>query len=274
MTSPAERFLIDFHARHAGATALALGQLPVTCDGRAFPSSYELLAAQVPAAATALLDVACGDGYLLSLIAGQRPAIELTGVDMSGEELAAAGSRLQRRATLRRCRAQELPFEDGSFDVVVSHLALMLMDDSPLVLAEIRRVLAKPGTLAAMIGSAMPASAALDLYRDLLKPLLAESAAVVPLGDKRWRTPEGIGPMLEAAGFTGVLTSVAEAEIKLAPAALWDWLMLMYDAHFVDEATRVTLRSRYLAAIVPSVVEPDGTVRLPVAWRLVTASAD
>lgn len=273
MTSPAERFLIDFHARHAGATAIALGPLPVTCDGDAFASSYELLATQVPATATALLDVACGDGYLLALLAAHRPGLQLTGVDMSTEELAAAASRLQGRANLHRCRAQELPFDDGSFDVVVSHMALMLMDDSPGVLAEIRRVLGKRGMLAAMIGSAFPASAALDLYRDLLKPHLAASTDVVTLGDKRWRTPDGIEAMLADAGFRDIALSKAEGELKLAPAALWDWLMLMYDAHFVDEAARAVLRVQYLRA-VDAIAEPDGSVPLPVAWRLATAVAN
>jgi SAM-dependent methyltransferase len=141
MPSPAERFLADFHARHAGATSVALGNIPVTCEGRPFASSYDALAARVPADASSLLDLACGDGYLLERIAALLPGARLTGIDMSAAELAAAGSRLQGRAALHEGRAQELPFADASFDAVTCHMAMMLMDDAPAVLAEVRRVL-------------------------------------------------------------------------------------------------------------------------------------
>jgi ubiquinone/menaquinone biosynthesis C-methylase UbiE len=59
--------------------------------------------------------------------------------------------RLQRRlsehpspATVLRAPAEDLPFEDDSFDVVVSTLVLCTVDDQPRAARELRRVL-KPG---------------------------------------------------------------------------------------------------------------------------------
>jgi ubiquinone/menaquinone biosynthesis C-methylase UbiE len=59
--------------------------------------------------------------------------------------------RLERRlaehavpSELQRVPAEELPFEDGSFDVAVSTLVLCTVDDQPRALGELRRVL-KPG---------------------------------------------------------------------------------------------------------------------------------
>ena len=59
--------------------------------------------------------------------------------------------RLERRlrerspaATLLRAPAEDLPFEDDSFDVVVSTLVLCTVDDQPRAVRELRRVL-KPG---------------------------------------------------------------------------------------------------------------------------------
>lgn len=140
MASAAERFLIDFHARFPGATGQALGNVAVRCGGRGFASSYELLAAQVPADSKRVLDVACGDGVLLALIAARCPGARLAGIDMSAAELAAARTRLGGQAELVECRAQQLPFADGTFDALTSHMALMLMDDMPVVLRELRRV--------------------------------------------------------------------------------------------------------------------------------------
>src|SRR5690349_18071039 len=111
--SEAERWLKDWHARHPGATSRAVA--------RGKPSSYERLAA-LAAPGDRALDLACGDGMLLDLLLG-RGVGEATGVDMSAGELAAAKARLGDRASLVDARAQELPFPDGSFDLVTCHLA-------------------------------------------------------------------------------------------------------------------------------------------------------
>ncbi len=62
--------------------------------------------------------------------------------------------RLQRRvdertpdARLLRAPAEDLPFQDASFDVVVSTLVLCTVDDQPRALRELRRVLRPDGKL-------------------------------------------------------------------------------------------------------------------------------
>jgi ubiquinone/menaquinone biosynthesis C-methylase UbiE len=62
--------------------------------------------------------------------------------------------RLERRVrdqspttTVLRAPAEDLPFEDGSFDVVVSTLVLCGVDDQPRAVREIRRVLRPGGRL-------------------------------------------------------------------------------------------------------------------------------
>jgi ubiquinone/menaquinone biosynthesis C-methylase UbiE len=272
MPSAAERFLVDFHARHAGATTVALGAIPVRCGERVLDSSYHALVAQVPPAARRILDLACGDGYLLSLLAQSHPEARLAGADMSPGELAAAAARLQGRAALHQCRAQQLPYAGAAFDAVTCHMALMLMEDPPQVLAQLRRVTAQGGTLTAVLGAPLPASPAFGEYLALLRPKLAQAASVVPIGDRRWRTPDTLQALLEDAGYAAVTQHMLEGELRATPQALWDWMMLMYDAHFLDEATRASLREPCLAALAPH-AGPDGCVRCPVAWRLLRATA-
>jgi SAM-dependent methyltransferase len=55
--------------------------------------------------------------------------------------------RMARRVHMLQARAEELPFDDGSFDTVVSTLVLCSVDDLERSLREIRRVLAPGGTL-------------------------------------------------------------------------------------------------------------------------------
>ena len=51
------------------------------------------------------------------------------------------------RATIVQAPAENLPFEDGSFDTAVSTLVLCGVDDQPRALRELRRVLRPGGRL-------------------------------------------------------------------------------------------------------------------------------
>jgi len=98
-----------------------------------------------------ILEIGCGTGFLTFSLAGVG-AREAVGVDLELEGYVAASDRASMFARLRasgRARLQEadaarLPFEDGSFDAVVSRSALEHMRDLGAVLAETRRVL-RPG---------------------------------------------------------------------------------------------------------------------------------
>ncbi|HXY41816.1 MAG TPA: class I SAM-dependent methyltransferase [Vicinamibacteria bacterium] len=84
-----------------------------------------------------LLDVACGTGGWL-LAAEQRGA-RVAGVDISTRAIAACRQRI-RGGEFHSCAAEELPFADGSFDVVSCLGALEHMLDPCRVLDEMRRV--------------------------------------------------------------------------------------------------------------------------------------
>ena len=272
MPTPAENFLLAFHARFAGATSIAFGNMPVHVGGDTFASSYEVLAAQVPRDAAHILDLACGDGWLLALLARTHPGATLAGVDMSPAELAAAAARLKGRASLHECRAQQLPFADAAFDAVTCHMALMLMDDAAGVLVELRRVLRAGGTLAAVVGAGFVASPVADLYRTLLQPQLASASTFTPLGDRSWRTAEGVHALLGQAGFAEVSDALIEGELRRTPEGLWDYFTRMYDLHFLDDAVVADLRERFIAGAA-TLAAADGTVPLAIAWRRVRASS-
>jgi SAM-dependent methyltransferase len=95
------------------------------------------------ASARSLLDVGCGDGYVLDYI-GRRDA-RLCGVDVSHDGIAkAVGRKLDARVV--DLEHDRLPFEDESFDVVVCYDVLEHLFSPERVLAEIHRVLAPGGS--------------------------------------------------------------------------------------------------------------------------------
>lgn len=170
LRSPAERYLEDFHQRQPGTTSAAFAELPAV----KYSSSYAALTAHVPTAQSPMnvLDLACGDGYLLKLLAArQQPGLQLTGVDMSQAELDAARLRLPSDVTLLKERAQALSMATGSVDVLLSHMAIMLMDDLEQVLQEVQRVLRSGGTLAVLIGRTFLLGPVGDAFLDAFRPI-------------------------------------------------------------------------------------------------------
>ena len=96
-----------------------------------------------------VLDVGCGAGTD-SLVAAQMVAPDgaVTGIDMTEEMLgkARAGARELDAENVEFVagEAEDLPFDDGSFDVVVSNGVIDLVPDKDAVFSEILRVL-RPG---------------------------------------------------------------------------------------------------------------------------------
>ena len=143
--------LMLVHRDHAGfAESCALRCLDVL--GR---NSYEQLSSVVdPLKHSNVMDLACGSGVLLE-ICRQRcgGACSVTGVDMSEEELALARQRNPDPAVrLYLGVAQDLSFiDDAEFDVVLCHWALTLMDQVPVVMREVKRLLRPRGIFAAIV---------------------------------------------------------------------------------------------------------------------------
>jgi ubiquinone/menaquinone biosynthesis C-methylase UbiE len=92
-----------------------------------------------------VLDIGCGDGLLAAEL--QKSAAEVVALDASQAMLEAAQQRARNehvRLTLCRGRAEELPFSDASFDIVVAVTILCFVPQAQQTLSEIGRVL-KPG---------------------------------------------------------------------------------------------------------------------------------
>jgi SAM-dependent methyltransferase len=97
------------------------------------------------------LDVGCGTGALCGAIAAHCSPASLTGVEPSEGFVATAAQNLGDRAVLRQGSATAIPLDAAAVDVTVSGLVLNFVPDASAALAEMRRVTAAGGTIAAYV---------------------------------------------------------------------------------------------------------------------------
>lgn len=98
-----------------------------------------------------VLDVGCGLGGSVRYLASEHQC-QATGIDLTKEYVDVANTLadlvgLKQRVECRQCSALDMPFDDGTFDVVWTEHVQMNIADKRAFYAEIARVLAPRGRL-------------------------------------------------------------------------------------------------------------------------------
>lgn len=123
-------------------------------DRRFEPVIENVIGRAAPTAGETLLDLGCGTGaaaLAAATLVGSEGSV--LGVDLSGDMLRIARRRADGMAnvTFREGRAEQIPAEDSSFDVLVSSLCLMYAIDRAAAAAECARVLRPGGRFVAAV---------------------------------------------------------------------------------------------------------------------------
>jgi ubiquinone/menaquinone biosynthesis C-methylase UbiE len=174
----------------------------------------QLLAVAPPVDGSRLLDLGTGIGAVASALGGKARRLRtIVGCDLSLAMLSRARHRLP---DLRLAVADvvRLPFRDASFDVATANCVLSHLTDYSRGLAEVVRVLARPGGFAASSWgpSTDPYAAA---WKQLLEAAVGADTAqrtadtVVP-SEAYFSSPENAKSALLAAGFTTARAESAE----------------------------------------------------------------
>ena len=186
-----------------------------------------------------VLDVGSGPGTITVGLA--RHAARVVGLDMSAEMVEAASALAAREglgnATFQVGSAYQLPFDDGSFDVVYAHQVLQHLSDPVAALAEARRVL-RPGGLVAVRDSDYatmvhaPVEPAIERWLDLYHQVHAANGGECDAGRYllSWVMEAGFVDPAVTAGTT----TYADAEGR----AQWGgmWAVRITDSDFADHA--------------------------------------
>ena len=245
LTLEGSGFLRAWHARYAGAASSAFGYGRTEGDAR---SSYDLLvddAAALQHVATAV-DLACGDGYLLELLARRLPSAQIVGIDMTPEELAIARGRgLSENVRLVTARAEALPLPDASADAAVCHMALMLFDDARSVVNELARVIRPGGIFAAVLGPAPGNSEFVARFGALLRE--AEAAEQLPplhVGDPMTFAEESLRAIFASDAWNSVRIEQFALRFEGSDDQIQATLLAMYNVARLSDDGRAKLEQR------------------------------
>ena len=221
-----------------------------------------------------VLDVGCGTG-VLSCAAAERVGREgrVVGLD-ANEQMLAVARRKPAHVTWQSGRAESLPFDDASFDAVVSQFALMFFESKPTAIGEMLRVLRPRGRLAIAVWDAIERTPGYLALSGLLRELFGNDVA------DAMRAPFALGDrhelqrLLADAGAAGVEMTTQpgsvcfasiDAMISTERACVWTLGGLL------DEQQFGLLRRR-----APDVLQPfvgrDGRVQFDCPAHIASAT--
>lgn len=148
-----------------------------------------------------VLDVACGTGTLACAAARRTGGGgRVVGLDIS-EEMLAVARREHPGIDWRLGRAEALPFEPHSFDVVVSQFGFMFFEDQAAALGEMMRVLRPGGRMAVAVCDALDHSPGYAVLAELLHRLFGDAVAQAFRAPFSCGEPERLLACSEQAGL-------------------------------------------------------------------------
>ncbi len=242
-----------------------------------FQPFAEVIAERLGKTDRAILETAAGTGIVTRAITAALPQSTILATDLNQAMIdVAAGKTPGRDLTWRQADAQSLPFEAGSFDVVVCCFGIMFMPDKHAAYREARRVLRPKGRFIFTVWDRIETNPLMHITD-------ATVAALFPGNPPHFlaRTPCGYSDQariereLREAGFTSVRIEEVQREADVSSS--WEPAMGCcqgtplrgeIEARDPDGLVRAT------DAVAAAVQEHfgNGSFRAPLQALLITAS--
>ena len=198
-----------------------------------------------------VLDVATGPGY-----AAERAATrgaEVVGIDIA-EGMLELARRRQPQLEFRRGDAEELPFEDGSFDVVVGGFIISHLPDPERAVAEAVRVLRPHGSVAFSLWDRPERNRMNGVFSDAIADSGVDGVAAEPVDGPdsyRFSDDAAFEALLAEAGLLQVEVETIALTLTAPDAdAVWNGLLgstvrmrNIYDAQ--PAAAQATIREAF-----------------------------
>jgi SAM-dependent methyltransferase len=224
------------------------------------------------------LDIAAGTGEPGLTIARLSPKGRVVLTDLVAEMLDIAARRARAQGVVnvetRVCSADDLPFEDSTFDSISVRFGYMFFPDVAKATAEFARVL-KPG---GRVCSSVWVKPEENPWTTIAMQAIAKEALVAPPdrdGPNMFRcaAPGYVAALYEGAGLGHVVEWDVDVElVTRSPDEYWEMIsehvsLAVAALQQVDEGTRERIRANAIAKVTE--FERDGKVRVPGVARCI-----
>jgi ubiquinone/menaquinone biosynthesis C-methylase UbiE len=176
----------------------------------------DLIERASPVPGEAVLDVACGTGVVARLAAERMARGRVVGLDLNSGMLAVARSAPRAGPPIEWVEGSvlDLPFDDGSFDLVLCQLGLQFFPDRPLAVREMRRVLGVSGRIALSVFSAIEQTPAAYAFVQALDRHFGPTASATKRAEHMFRDADEVGTLLATEGFQQVVVQTVSKRIS------------------------------------------------------------
>jgi ubiquinone/menaquinone biosynthesis C-methylase UbiE len=175
----------------------------------------DLVGRAQPSAGENVLDVACGTGIVARLASRRMRQGKVVGLDLNKGMLAVAQTISNDGAPIDWIEgsALDLPFDAGTFDLVLCQLGLQFFPDQACALGEMRRVLSPTGRLALSVYSPIERTPGANAFILALDRVLGPGASRIKRGEHSFNSPDELRDLLTGAELSKVEVHVVVQQI-------------------------------------------------------------
>jgi SAM-dependent methyltransferase len=227
------------------------------------------------------LDIAAGTGEPGLSIAKLSPKGRVVLTDLAGEMLDVAARRAHARGIAnietKVCSADDLPFDDATFDSVSVRFGYMFFPDMGKATAELARVLEPGGRLCASVWVKPEENPWTTIA---MQAIATETAVAPPDPDRpnmfRCAAPGYVSALYEGAGLRDVAEWDVEVElVTRSPEQYWEMIsehvsLAVAALQQVDRPARERIRANAIARV--RAFEADGKIRVPGLARCIVGT--
>lgn len=223
-----------------------------------------------------ILDVACGTGVVVRTAMKRTGSnsSSVTGLDPNPGMLAVAES-MATGPEWKEGIAEELPFDDESFDVVVSQFGLMFFQDRAAALREMERVLAPGGRLAVTVFDSLDNNPGYSAMTEVFAKVAGEEVAQALRGPFSLGDTQELKTLCSESGLSSAKVTTHNGKARFPDVRT----MVLADVKGWFPLAGIQLTDEQIDEVVQQVesslreyISSDGRLEFPMPAHFITAS--